>query len=114
MSNNYASTSAVPFAYRSDVYTATGNGVTLTPSAPVKHFTIQCVQIGTVTLWTIVVEGSLDGINFSTLATHTQATLTGVLVSATSPAPVRFLRSRCATLTLGVGTSVTAHVLAMS
>lgn len=104
---------AFDYDQRSDTYTTTANGTTIDTSRnPLKYFTIYSIATGAVTSWTIVVEGSLDGTNFFTLATATNAAPTGYSSDATNMAkPVRYFRSRCSAIVLGGGTNVIAYIL---
>lgn len=96
---------------QTDTFTgvATGTQVDVTV-APLKSFGIAVTAAGGVpTLWTVLLEGSLDGSNWSTLLTHASGgTGLGVTVwSGAALTPVLFLRSRVTALTLGVATSIT-------
>ena len=99
-----------------DTYAATGSGQTIDAHlSPVREFGIQVAAVGgTPTLWTIILEGSLDGTNFSTILTHTQALGLGVILWSTVPAPVSYFRTRCSVLTLGAASSATAYVLGVA
>lgn len=110
-------TLSLPFSTtRSDTFTGASNGSilnVLTP--PCRDFSIICNQTGSITSWTIVLEGGLDGTNFSTILTHTGIIGTGVNVfSGTSRSPCFYFRSRCVAIVLGAGTSVTTTILGMS
>lgn len=104
---------------RSDTFTAAANGtaIDLGAGTAYKSFALQVVQTGTVTSWTVVLEGSLDGTNFSTILTHTNAAPgSGGIVPLTTaaaftPFPVRYYRSRCSAIVLGAGTNVIATIL---
>lgn len=98
----------------SDTFTATGNGTTVDCSKqPVESFGIQITSTGgTPTLWTVVLEGSLDGTNFTTILTHTN--ILGINVSLWSGAvlsPCLYFRSRVSVLTLGGATNITATII---
>ena len=111
MSNNFAIAGGNTF--HSDSYTTTGNGVTVSAPLPASNFALQCISVGGIaTTWTIILEGSIDGVTFSTLITHTNITGDSVTLWTSTPAPCRSFRSRCSSLTLGPATSVTAQVLA--
>ena len=97
------------YEQRSDTYTATANGTTVTTTRlPLSYFTIQTVATGGVTSWTILLEGSLDGTNFFTILTASNAT---PAISTTAAWPVRYFRSRCSAIVLGGGTNVIAYIL---
>lgn len=92
------------FATRSDSHAGVGNGTTVNCSTtPFKNFTIQVTSTGA-TVWDIRLEGSLDGVTFTTLLTHTNVTPADTLTisSGTANTPMLYFRSRCAGMT-GVG-----------
>lgn len=97
---------------RVDTYTTTANGTTvdLGAGSALKNWTIQVVQTGTVTSWDIRLEGSLDGTNFDQIIAHTNTDGSGK-IKAQSLYPVRYFRTRCAGIVLGVGTNVVANIL---
>lgn len=100
------------FSTRADTYTATGNGTTVDRLVrPVRNYAIQVVQTGTVTAWDVRLEGSLDGTNFSQVLQHTNTDGSGLVKFSTASSPCLYFRSRCAGLTLGVGTNVIATIL---
>lgn len=102
------------FEQRSDTYTTTANGTTVTVATfPLKYFSIQVVQTGTVTAWDVRLEVSNDGTNFTQLLQHTNATGSGAMVFSVA-SPALYFRSRCAGLTLGVGTNVIAYITGMN
>lgn len=102
------------YATRSDTYTGTASGTTVDCSTkPLKWFAISVRQTGVVTAWTVVLEVSLDGSNFTTVATHTQVIGTGVTVWSSVASPAFYFRSRVTAFTLGLGTNVVATVLGM-
>lgn len=102
-------------ASRSDTYSGTGTGTTVDVSLQgFSRFAIQCKQTGTVNSWTIVLETSLDGTNFSTLLTHTKASnLDGGVVWFTVMAPSLYFRSRCTAMDLGSGTNVVTTIVGL-
>lgn len=64
------------------------------------------------TLWEVVLEGSIDGINFSTILKHTTLKGDGVLVvSGTTQFLANYFRINVVQLTLGPATSITASVV---
>lgn len=69
-----------------DVGTATATGSTANaPSGrSFMDHAIQATKTGTVTAWTVLLEGTLDGVSWSTLATHANTDGDGVIVNATS------------------------------
>jgi len=105
---------STPTQTRSDTYVATATGTTVNATtAPKQNFSLQVNQTGTVTSWTVVLEGSLDGTNFTTLITHTDADGSGTVKTA-SGKPALYFRSRCSAITLGAGTNVIATILGMT
>lgn len=104
---------------RSDTFTTTASGtaIDLGAGTSYKYFSLQVVQTGTVTSWTVVLEGSLNGTNYSTILTHTNAApgsggiVPAVTAAAFTPFPVRYFRTRCSAITLGAGTNVIATCL---
>ncbi len=109
-------TFAAAFNTRSDTFTATANGTTVDAHlAPVKYFSLYVVQTGSITSWTVVLEASLDNVNFTTVLTHTNTTPgTGLVVfGGTSAFPALYFRARCSAITLGAGTNVVATILGM-
>ena len=99
---------------RTDTYTAPANGVTIDLTLnPLKVFSIQARGVGaTATSWTIVLEGSLDNINFTTILSHTNVVGDGVvLYSGTLSFPTLYMRSRCTAVVLGASTGITTTIL---
>lgn len=96
-----------------DTYTSTGIGTTADVSTvPLSNFTLLVTTTGTVTSWIVILEGSIDGINFSTMATHTN--LVGANISVfpgVNKSPCLYFRTRCTALLLGLGINITATVL---
>jgi hypothetical protein len=101
---------------RQDTFTTTANGTAVDVSArPQKHFALQVTETGTVTSWSVVLEGSLDGTTYSTIMTHTKAANgSGGTIWNPSAVPCRFYRSRCSAIVLGGGTNVVARILGMN
>lgn len=100
---------------QSDTFISTTTGVSVTLTYQTKYFALQVVKTGTVTSWTIVLEGALDNSNFTTLLTHTNAAPgNGVLIFPATGivTPVLFVRARCTAITLGGGTNVISSWLA--
>lgn len=98
---------------RTDTYTVAGNGVTVDASAsPLKYYSIQVKGTGAAaTAWDVVLEASLDGVNFSQVLQHDTADGDGVVLWATTPAPALYFRSRCVSLTLGSATNIIVTIL---
>lgn len=101
------------FAFRSDTYTAVGSGTIINVStSPVKYYAIQVNQTGAVTSWDVRLEGSLDGVNFTSILAHTNVIGDGqvVYIGALTASNLYF-RSRCNAITLGAGTGITVVIL---
>lgn len=95
-----------------DTYTGTASGVVLnSTSLAFSNFSVTCVNTGTVTSWTAVLEGSLDNITFTTLLTHTNVIGAGVIVASTSQSPLLYFRSRVSAFVLGIGTNIKCTIL---
>lgn len=105
---------------RSDTFVATGNGTTLDVSSQgFSKFSLQVKQTGTVTSWTVVLEGSLDNTNFEPILKHMlvndgSADKAGngrVAFTGANACPSLYFRARCVELTLGAGTNVVATIM---
>lgn len=99
---------------RSDTYTAAANGTTVNISTHSRqYFAIQVKGTGAAaTAWEVVLEGSLDGTNFTTILTHKNTTQAdGEVLWLTVPAMCLYFRSRCVSITLGGATNVIATIL---
>ena len=103
------------FATRADTFTGAGNGTQLDLSVrPCKAFALQVKGTGASPgAWSIVLEGSLDGTNYTTMLTHVSGTNSDGAVAWSSAAlmPALYVRSRCVSLTLGGATNVVATIL---
>lgn len=101
------------FRTQSDTFTTAGNGIIAsTFGAPLANFTLSVTATGLITSWNIVLEGSTDGITFSTIAKHTELIGSGFSVfPGTNLAPCLYFRTRCLSISLGLGTSITTTVL---
>lgn len=101
---------------RADTYTAAGNGTTVTmTSDPKKYYSIQAkCTTAAATAWSIVLEGSLDGTNFTTIISHGTADGDGSVKAFSTPFPVLYMRSRCVSVTLGSATNIITTILGMS
>lgn len=110
-----SSNSVVPFQTRSDIFSATGNGVIInTSTSPLKYFSLQVTISGSVTAWDIILEGSLDGISFTRILQHTESTGDTVTIfPGASVYPILYFRSRCSVFTGSGGDSLTATIMGM-
>lgn len=105
------------FSTRSDTYTAAGNGTTVNVSTmPCSKFALQVKQTGSgITAWNVVVEGSLNNTQFTTILEHSNAgefrnAADGETVYFNS-GPFLYFRSRCVSITLGTATNVVATIV---
>jgi len=99
---------------RSDTFTGTGDGTAVNSAdLGVKHYSLQVVATGAVSAWTVNLQVSLDGTNYVTILTHTQAANgTGAVVfSGANVYPALYFRTNCSAITLGGGTNVIAYVV---
>lgn len=101
------------FKKQIDTYSAPGTGVIVdTSTTPLHNFTFLVTTTGVVSAWIVVLEGSIDGINFSTIATHTNLIGANVAVfPGVNVTPCLYFRTRCTSIGLGLGTSIKATVL---
>ena len=110
--------SAIPnYRARFDTFTVAANGTTADVyTRPCRMFSIQCKGTGAAaTAWSIVLEGSNDGTNFSTLLTHNTATGDGVtLFTGPNMYPCLYFRSRLVSVTLGSATNIICWITGMS
>lgn len=95
-----------------DAYTAAGNGTTASGFTFTTWYAIQVVGTGAAaTSWDVKLEASIDGVNFTTVITHTQVDLDGTVKwSGANHFPAPFFRSRCAAVVLGGATDITVYV----
>lgn len=90
--------------------TTTGAGTALDTTQSMAHANMVINITGTVTLATVILEGSLDGVTWITLGT-TSITTGSVSVSPTGLVPYRQFRANVTVITPGAG-SITAWVAA--
>lgn len=109
------------FSTRSDTYTGVANGTQVDASAkPCTKFSLQVKGTGAVpTAWNIVLEGSLDGTNYTQILQHSDANPLGANVDGATvwgtAGPFLYFRSRSqATLNLGSATNVVATIVGMA
>lgn len=103
------------WATRSDTYTTTANGTQVDVSTrPSRAFGLQVKGTGVAAAsWTVVLEGSLDGTNYTTVLTHQSGTNSDGAVAWSSAVltPCLYFRSRCTALSLGSATNIVATIL---
>lgn len=97
---------------QSDTFATAGSGVIITTPSPVKSFSLSVKPTGVVVSWTVVLEGSLDGENFTTILSHTNLVGANVcLFSGSNLFPCLYFRARCTALVLGLGTNIITTIL---
>lgn len=103
------------FSTRADTFTTTANGTTIDISAkPMSKFSIQVVATGAVTSWNVVIEGSLNNSNFTTITTVDSVTDgTGTVKFGAASTPCLYFRSKCTAISLGAGTNVVTTILGL-
>lgn len=117
-----SSTNPVPtvpaFGTRSDTYTTAANGTTVDVSArPVRRFALQVKGTGAAaTAWNVVLEGSLNNTQFTTILEHSNAgefrnAADGETVYFDTAVPWLYFRSRLVSITLGSATNVVATIV---
>jgi hypothetical protein len=97
-----------------DTFTAPGTGTTFDCSAaPLKNFALQVSGTGAVaTLWTVLLEGSIDNSNFTTILTNMTPVGDSICVfTGPNHTPVLYVRTRVVALTLGLATNVKATIV---
>ena len=101
------------FSTRSDTFTVAANGTTVSAlTKPQKYFSIQVKGTGAAAdAWSIILEGSLNNSNFTTIVTHGTADGDGAVKVATAVFPVLYFRSRLDTVTLGGASNIVVTIL---
>lgn len=103
---------ASSFKKQIDTFTTTGNGVLVDISTnPFSNFSLSVIPTGPVVTWIVILEGSLDGINFTTITTHTNNLGAVTMFPGVNITPCLYFRTRCSALALGLGTNIIATVL---
>jgi hypothetical protein len=117
---NYKSTANAPLGARpadtgsvANTFTSTGTGTVLTTTLSFDQYAlqVQVTGVSTLTLWNVVLEASLDGVNFSTILTSTHLLGQGVIWGSSLVAPSLYIRSRVIALTLGSATNIIVTIL---
>lgn len=100
-----AATSTLPVA------DASSPGYLVAPGGTLfNRYAIQVKGVGgTLTSWSVLIEGSLDGLNWTTLATHSATD--GSTVNAVDK-PVDKIRVNVSALSLGTATSINVFIAA--
>lgn len=100
--------------HRVDTYVSTSSGVIIScTSGAARSFGVLVVGTAAAAdLWDVRLEGSLDGVNFTQIMQHTTQTGNSVhLWSGSVLSPSLYIRSRCATLTLGSASNIVVTIL---
>lgn len=80
--------------------------------APFATYAISVKGTGAApTSWTVLLEGSLDGVNWTTILTHNATD--GSILWDTAGKPTVFVRANVTALTLGPATDITVVVVAV-
>lgn len=97
------------------VITATGVQPSVaSTAAPFATYAISVKSTGTAaTAWTVALEGSLDNVNWTTIATHNTASGDGAIVWETTGKAALFVRANVSALTLSPATALTIVVVAV-
>ncbi len=95
-------------------FTANGNSPTQNiQSRPCSKVAVQVKGVGAAaTAWTVTVDTSLDGTNFTALVTHNTATTDGVIVYAVDK-PFSFYKLQMAGINLAPATAVDVYMVGM-
>jgi len=98
-----------------DTYTDVGTGTAIEVGGAVQNFSLQVAgDKVAATSWSVNLEGSLDGVNFEPLLTHTETHGDGrVIFNGNQVYPVMFIRSKVTALTLGSATRLMVYILGM-
>ena len=99
---------------RADTYTETGSGTAVDVSTTGKQWLgVQVKGTGAAaTAWTVNLQASLDGTNYSTVLSHTNTDDTdGSIVWISTPAPTLYFRSNVSALTLGSATNIVVTIV---
>lgn len=109
------------FGTRSDTYTTAANGTTVDMSTrPCRRFAVQVKGTGAAaTAWNVVLEGSLNNSQFTTILEHSNAgefrnAADGETVYFDTAVPWLYFRSRLVSITLGSATNVVATIVGQS
>ena len=114
--DNFPTTYPGQFFTSSQNYITTGTGTIVNMTAgPCNYFTIEVKSLTAVaTSWTILLEVSLDGVNFTTLITHTKTIGDGISLGNSTPLAALYFRSHVTALNLGSATGISVLILGMA
>ncbi len=112
-------TALAPFSYKlpmgissADRFAVTGDGRAYSLGSPVQSYSIEvCGEGGSLASWDVLLQGSLDGVHFTTFMTHSSGSLAecATTSSGASLFPYSYVRVSCDSL--GLGTASDALVL---
>jgi hypothetical protein len=118
---NYKSTANQPLgkrnsqvSSRSDTFTTTGTGQVVSSVLGFSRYSLQVQVVGAgavPTTWTVNLEGSLDGVNYTTIIYSGDVIGQGVIWIGDMVAPSLYIRSNCIALSLGSATSILVTIL---
>jgi hypothetical protein len=99
---------------QADTFTTTGNGTAVdTLDAPSNYYALVVKIVTGAPTWTVVLEGSMDLTNFTTILTHTNVTPGNKVIQWSAdaiPRPCRYLRNRCSAYS-GASSSIQANFI---
>jgi len=111
---NYKSEINKPFRqiFYTHTFTAIGTGPVLDMSnSPMKYFSMEVKTTGAVLFWEVVIESSLDNIDYTTIGSHSEITGSGILLFIATPSPSKYIKSNCKLINLGLGTNIVVKIL---
>ena len=94
-------------------FTTTGAGAIVELGDAARRYSLQVVgDTVSATAWSVDLEGSLDGVNFDTILTHTTGTGNGkIWFSGNQQFPALFMRAKVNSLTLGSAVKLIVWIL---
>jgi hypothetical protein len=101
---------------RQDTYTGTADGTAVDVSTSVRlWFGLQVKGTGAAaTSWTANLQASLDGTNYATILTHSNASDSdGSIVWISTPAPALHFRSSVSAVSLGAASNIVVTIVGM-
>lgn len=102
------------FTSRQDTFVAAASGATVDTSlVPCNRFSLQVKGTGAApTSWEVVLEGSLNGLQFTTIATHKSGVdADGAVRWQAQATPAKHFRSRVVAVVLGPATNIVVDIL---
>jgi len=103
--------------FQQTTFITTGNGNLISSTRTLKNFAIQVSGIdSTPNNWEVVLEGSLDGLNFDTILVHDKNSVGNgkIMFNGNQMFPVRKIRARVISLDLGSATSIKVSILGVA